>query len=527
MRWPALVTLMSLTAVLGLTGSQRQPTCAVTLSLTDARTGAELPGLVRIVDAAGRPVVPPGLISRGQGLDAGLPISHWYVLPGRSVVELPATRLTIEAISGLETELAAHRADLSGKAAAELALPLLRFYRAAEAGYRSGNTHLHLQKLSREECDRYLAEVPRADGLEVLFLSYLERAVADREYTSNQYTNGDLQKLSRVSGVLFGNGEEHRHNFTAQGEGYGHVMLLDLQKLIQPASIGPGIMQMGTDGLPLQRGIDAARRDAATVIWCHNNWGLEAVPNFVTGRIDAQNIFDGGTHGSYKDSFYRYLNAGLRVPFSTGTDWFMYDFSRVYAEVRGELMLKNWLAAVAAGRTYITNGPLLEFEVNGKRPGETLELTGSRVIRIHGRAWGRSDFGRIEVVRNGKVIAAGQSVPAGGHYAARLELPLKVAEPCWLCLRTPPPPVKGDPELIDPVGQNLLGRELFAHTSAVSVTVGGRRHVDRQVVRDLLAAMQQAVTTIEKHALFADEQERQRVLDVYRDGIARLHKSLE
>src|SRR5207244_682239 len=103
----------------------------------------------------------------------------------------------------------------------------------------------------------------------------------------------DLEAISRKSGVAIGNGEEHRHNFAAQGQGYGHVMLLDIKELVQPVSIGPGIAKLGTDGLPIQRGIDQARRDGATAIWCHNNWGMESIPISVTGRLDAQNIFDG------------------------------------------------------------------------------------------------------------------------------------------------------------------------------------------------------------------------------------------
>ena len=107
--------------------------------------------------------------------------------------------------------------DLTDKQSAQISIPFVRFYDAAAHGYRSGNTHLHLMKITREQSDRYLAEVPKADGLDLLFLSYLERAVEDRDYISNRYTDGDLASLTRTSGVVFGNGEEHRHNFSGFG----------------------------------------------------------------------------------------------------------------------------------------------------------------------------------------------------------------------------------------------------------------------------------------------------------------------
>ena len=253
---------------------------------------------------------------------------------------MPATRLEFQALAGLETERASESIDLAGKTQATLRMPLVRFARARANGYVAGNTHLHLMKLSKQQADRYLTEVPLADGLDIVFLSYLERAEADLEYTSNHYTPDELRRLSHEH-LRFGHGEEHRHNFDSHGEGYGHILLLDIPYIIQPVSIGPGIMQEGTDGIPLQRGIREARSDGAAVIWCHNTFGHEDLPNWVAGLLDAQNIHDGGEHGGYADTYYRYLNLGMKVPFSTGTDWFIYDFSRVYAPVAGELWWRD------------------------------------------------------------------------------------------------------------------------------------------------------------------------------------------
>ena len=294
--------------------------CQVTLTLTEE--GKNVPGLVRVVNEQGAEVPLPGLMSRGLGLPGDKDINRWWMLTKPTKVELPQGRYELQAFAGLETELAKQPLVLN-QAEATVSVPLSRFYQAAAQGWRSANTHLHLNKLTKEDADRYLSQAPRVDGLDMVFVSYLERVKADLEYTSNKYDLADLERIGQSSGVAFGYGEEHRHNFLGFGEGYGHVMLLNIKQLVQPVSIGPGIMGSGDDGRAIQQGIDEARRDGASIIWCHNAWGLEDVPNWVTGRLDAQNIFDGGTHGSFKDSFYRYLNAGVKVPFSTGTDWFM------------------------------------------------------------------------------------------------------------------------------------------------------------------------------------------------------------
>jgi hypothetical protein len=526
MRISAVVTCLTMIGLLGFADSAPEATCRVRLSLTDAESGREIAGLVKIEDADGQPVAIDNVLSRGMGLEGNLPIHRWHVLPASTVVELPRGKFSITAISGLDTEAARRDVDLAGKAAADVSIPLSRFYHADREGYRSGNTHLHLMKVTREMCDRYLREVPRADRLDVLFLSYLERADADKEYTSNRYTSADLAELTRRSGVIFGNGEEHRHNFTGWGEGYGHVMFLNIKELIQPVSIGPGIMLSGHDGLPLQRGIDQARKDGATVIWCHNEWGLEALPNWLTGRVQAQNIFDGGIRSSYKDSFYRYLNAGLRVPFSTGTDWFMYDFSRAYVRMDGDLTTSNWLQQLAAGKSFITNGPLLDLRVAGRSIGDTVKLPDAGSVDVVARASGRVDFQRIELVRNGTVIARASTRLVGGHFEAEFKQPLNISNPCWLALRTPPPSVKDDPELATPTPLNELGRELFSHTSPIYVEVAGRPVFDPAVARQLLAKMTASRQQLLQHGKFEDDLARERVLDVYRDGIAVFEKRL-
>ncbi len=504
-------------------------TCAVSLRLVDAVTGRALPGLVRIVDAQGRAVRPAELLPRDLGLDAntGTPaISGWFTIDRGATIHLAPGKYQVEGFAGLETESTRQPLDLTDCRRANVELRLVRFSDLRSGGWRSGNTHLHLQRISRTEADRYLRETPRADGLDVLFVSYLERAGSDQAYVSNRYRLRDLEAIGRQSGVIFGNGEEHRHNFGTGGEGYGHVMFLNLKDLVQPVSLGPGITKERTDGIPLRRGIDAARRQPACVVWCHNDWGRERVASLVSGRLDALNIFDGSLRSGYEDSFYQDLNAGFRIPFSTGTDWFLYDFSRVYVRVEGEFTVRNWLKSLSAGRTFITNGPLLDFSVAGRAPGEVVSLSKPGRVRVVARCKGRADFRRMEIVRNGQVIATARSRPVGGHFEADWAHELPADAPCWLALRTPGPRSASAADGPEPIGENELGRKLFAHTSALHVEMAGRRYFERAAAERLLGQMRTSRDMVASTGRFADEQERARVLDVYADGIAALQRRL-
>ena len=490
---------------------QAQPQRKLTIHLVDAADRKPLSGLVRITNADSGAAIPlAGQIHREL---------QWHAVGPETTVTVPAIKLRVESFHGIETTLATREVDLSGRTEAAIDVPLTRFYNPRSTGLRGGNTHLHLMKLSYLEALRYLKVVPAADGLDVVYLSHLRRAEAERDYITNEVVENalagqELQRLNQFGGV-FGLGEEHRHNFGPQGEGFGHVMLLDIKRLVQPVSIGPGIMVKGTDERPLHIGIQQARDDGATVIWCHNTFGYEDIPNWFAGVLDAQNIFDGGKHGSYADTFYKYLNVGLRVPFSTGTDWFIYDFSRVYVPVAEPVTSARWLGSLKAGRSYITNGTFLEFQVDDHRSGDTLELKQSTMVRVRGRGVGRNDFRGLELIHNGEVVHRDSTNAADGHFTSEIDVPQRLDRPGWLALRIP----------LD-AGRNELDKPLFAHTSPVYVDFGGRRPFDEKVARALLEEIESNIRTIGEKAKFGDDKERERVLSIHRAGIAELEKRL-
>jgi hypothetical protein len=496
-----------------------EQTAAVKLRIVDDADGTPLAALVRITNAGdGRAIQPAGEIHRAE---------NWFSLAADASLRLPRRKLRFEAIHGLETERTTVDADLTEKSTAEVELRLRPIFDAGKLGLSAGNTHLHLKALSFAEMDRYLRLVPETDGLDVVFVSHLERKPDDKDYITNVLTAADLARLS-VANVQYGNGEEHRHNFGPGDEGYGHVMFLNIQSLIRPVSIGPGIMRTGTDGLPLRPGIDEARRQGATVIWCHNRFGLEDIPNWLGDRLHALNIHDGSqVHGSYDETYYRYLNLGMKVPFSTGTDWFVYDFSRVYVPRKKEgkpveeLRPAEWLKQLEAGRTSITNGPLLQFTVESAagavvEVGEKIRSKDSPTVRLRGRGIGRHDFRSVEAIYNGNRVAMVEARRVDGHYEASLDEKITLDRPGWLALRIPD---RGQPK-------NELGQTLFAHTSPIYFDLDGRKVFDRPTAETLVAEMRRALDVIPKRGAFADDAELQRVLDVYREGIATLEKRM-
>lgn len=479
----------------------------LSVRLLDAETGEPVAGIVRVARAgAAQPLRLSELIPRKNG---------WYTAPSAFTVEVPAGELTVTAVRGIEMEAAT--ATVPAGSADEITLRLKRFSNARQRGWRSGNTHLHLMKLTRAEAEDYLRKVPESDDLELVYLSHLRRVPDESTYVSNEIVEesltGDILTRLSTDTVLLRPGEEHRHNFGRGGEGFGHVMLLDIDKLVRPVSIGPGIMRSGSDSRPLRTGIDQARSDGATVVWCHNSFGFEDIPNWVSGNLHAQNIFDGGSRGSYDASFYRYLNLGLAIPFSTGTDWFIDDFSRVYVPLRGPLNSAEWLRQLREGRSFITNGPVLEFGVDGQSAGHRFDCQAPTEFDVCAKAVGRVDFRALQLIRNGEVIAESTTTSQGGHYAAELNLTLRIDEPSWLAVRTPP----DGPD-------NEFGRPVYAHFSPIYFDFQGRRPFRKETALELIVEIEESLQVIREKAVFADNAEDAAVMRVYREGIDLLKK---
>ena len=495
--------LLGLFAYLG--ARPQDATVKLRLRLVDADTGADVGGIVRVTGADGKPLVLPGLFDRLRGLERSKTAAGWYVVPrGGAPTTLPRGKLRLEAVSGLETALARQDLDLAGAASEEVTVKLDFLFRPEKEGLAAGNTHLHLRGLTKEESDDYLRQVPAADGLKVMFISYLERHKDDVHYITNRYPVGDLEFAG--TGVLFNNGEEHRHNFEGFGQGYGHVMFQAIKELVKPVSLGPGITGAGDDDRPLRPGLDEARRQGGTIIRCHNTNGHEDVPSALAGKLDALNFFDGSRTGRYEDNYYRYLNVGLRMPASTGTDWFMYDFSRVYAKVAGKLTVAGWLDALKAGRAVMTNGPLLDLTVDGRPLGDTLKLDAPRAVRVAARAVGRHDFEKLELVHNGKVIDSQRAARDGAGFAARLVRDVRLGGPGWFAVRA------------DASTRNELGAALYAHSSPVYVELGGRRVFDAEAAQALLRQLDEAQADIRARGRFSSAAARDKLLTLYEEA---------
>jgi hypothetical protein len=242
-------------------------------------------------------------------------------------------------------------------------------------------------------------------------------------------------------------GTHNRHPFL------GELALLHCHRMVYPLTFGGAD---DTDDWSLGDWCDQCHRKNGLVVWTNFGSSLapEALAHALLGHIDAVEILS-----AWKESisaWYLLLRAGVRMPLvgasgKCGNAWAL-GAMRTYAKLKPDEAMGSgaWVNAVQAGRTIISSGQFLEFEVDGEYPGATLvRSAGSEVVVAAGA--------RCEIVWNGRVVGRGRcqfAVATSGWIAARdTDQQFVHSSPIWM-------DVEGSPQPRDEAAVNVLRRRL-------------------------------------------------------------------
>ncbi len=169
----------------------------------------------------------------------------------------------------------------------------------------------------------------------------------------------------------------------------GHISLLGYNgNIIAPMCAG------GPDEAALGDPVDVLLMEWAEQ--CRSQGGIVVLPHFpnpraenaaalIEGLIDGIEFTSWGNHYAGIDPYtlsdwYRYLNCGYFIAAVGGTDKMSATTAvgtvRTYTRIpqdRG-FSYESWKMAVRDGHTFVTYGPLMRFEVEGKPPGSRIQL---------------------------------------------------------------------------------------------------------------------------------------------------------
>jgi len=428
-------------------------------------------------------------------------------------VALPPGPATVVVVHGFEYGVWRDTVDIRAGQATEIAPRLVRRWSMPAAGWYGGDAHVHLFfhrfSVHPQMVPATVMDIGRAEGLQ--WLSFKGEEKEAREFIEH----GTPWRFPPTRSPEF-IGEA---GIEAVGDFHGHTYTVNARAI--PSDGFP--MKLIPWPMNFDMARDLAPRNGA-IVYAHPYGGLQPdsviagmanpellligrewpvdlalgqTPCFDLLRPESRNIL-----GAELQDYYRMLNVGFRSGLSACTDAYVDQArtlpgaARTYAHA-GELTWDALGAAHRRGATFVTNGPLVWFSVNGAQPGDDVSLARGGKVDVALRAVSNWGVIRAEIIVNGDV--AGTVMPrADGEIRDTVSVTMPASG--WIALRVFGPRPSDMPSRRRPragqgesgqLGQNQ-GRAAqrqgqtgqfaqrqgesgqFAHTSPVYVMVGGR-----------------------------------------------------
>jgi hypothetical protein len=496
----------------------------------DSRTGETIPARVYVAGRTtpptwhfARPAVAAGTaveyrVNRGEGLAE----MHVTLSAHPFVVDVPPGEYVVTVERGKEYH-AAQRIVRVTDAGGEIVVDLDRWIDMAARGWYSGDTHVH-----RPVDD--LANLLLAEDLNVALpvTAWVTRAHAPPAATAPRpapihvdarhviYPVNTEYEVSAVRGRRHTLGAvlvlNHRESLGAGVPPVGPVAaaarrqggLLDLEKHTWPWSLML-VPRMRIDLFEL------ANNHCWRTGFGMPAWGLDTVPASLRFETDGRGFTERGWIEYGLQTYYTLLDCGFRLRPTAGTASGVHPvplgFSRVYVHLPGGFDYGRWIEGLDAGRSFVTTGPMLFVEFNGRPPGTVFPgFDGTQDLLVTGTVEGARPIDRIEVVVNGEVrrIDATSEAAGGGHRSVIRTTVPATGRSFWAAVRAF--------EAADE------GRVRFAHSAPVHCEVDGRPVVPRRAEVDPLIRRMEEEIVRGRDVLEPDElQEYEDALRVYRE----------
>jgi hypothetical protein len=382
-------------------------------------------------------------------------ITYAYV-DGRCQGWLPRGEVLVDVARGFEYEPLRQRVRIE-PGQQHLELRLRRWTHMNQKRWFSGDTHVHF--LSTQGSLRE-AQAEDLNVVNLLQSQWGSLFTNTEDFTGEPVTSRDGET------IVWANQENRQHLL-------GHLILLGMKQPVYPwCSDGPSEAELGgTLETTLSAWADACHAQSGTVILPHfPNPNAEPAALVATGRADAVEMIVCERYNHLE--YYRYLNAGYRLPLVGGTDKMTSSVAvgqyrtYVYISPDEEFSYSAWCRNLRAGRTFLSGGPLLEFSVDGAQVGDTVQLrAGGGTVDVTATSRSVLPVNTLQIVRNGQVVAQTDD-PHGGRTLA-LHTTLPIDGHSWLCARVSGPNYQ-------PVAHHdTWSRGVFAHTSPIYIACGG------------------------------------------------------
>jgi Tol biopolymer transport system component len=441
----------------------RSPTGKLHVQTKDRDSKTSVIARVVVQQDKGKFFAPPGAlyhVLRGTG--------HFYCDRSAELI-LPAGKYQVRAFRGPEYKPAFHEITIQDGKTLDLTVELDRWTHAAKEGWFSGENHIHANYGYGQWYNTPDTMFTQCAG-EDLNVSNFMVANSDTDGIFDRpFFKGGPDPRSTPETILYWN-QEFRSTL------WGHMTLVNLKQVVEPVMTG---FHGTTNPWDIPTNSDIADRthwQKGHVNYTHavqnalkpfeNPYAAKGLPiDVALGKIDSLDL--NNSYAGTVPIWYRLLNCGFRLPPSAGTDCFLNRIfsqlpggDRVYVKVPGQLTYAAWIDNLKKGRSFVSNGPMLEFTVDGKGLGESVKLGGPQKLRVKASARSQYPLAKVELIHNGKIA---HTLPlAKNDLSAALDQEFAVTKSGWLALRASGP---GHAASVVPA--------VYAHSAPIYIDVAG------------------------------------------------------
>jgi hypothetical protein len=365
----------------------------------------------------------------------------FFYIDGEYESMLPVGTYQLVVSKGPEYAVMQKTIEISADIGTAIAVPLSRWIDMPDKGWYSGDGHVHMARTANDNAS--ISAVMRAEDIHITNLLQMGNPY-DTHFT--QYAFGKEGQYRVGNHALVPGVEDPR---TAVR---GHTISLNIKEVYRPAERYLRYEQIFAE-YRKQGGMSGYAHLAYRLFNVERGLAID-IP---LGAVDFVELLQDGVIET--QLWYDFLNLGFKLIPMAGSDFPYINApggDRNYVYVDGDFTVDAYYAALREQQTFVTNGPMLEFAVNGQPVGSTLQLSPGDEVSIIANAALNPDIealDRIELVVHGDVVATMDDVSVDNTLS--LQHTMTVEEGMWLAVRA------------------YGAEQTVAHTAPVYVTTGG------------------------------------------------------